>query len=197
MKTALKTAPTKYPVSLEEAKAHLNITLGWTEDDDYIKSLLYVATKKAEQFLRRRLITQTWYAYYDAWPDENYFVLPFGQLQSVTSVKYTETDTTQNTWSATEYNADTDADPGRVILEYDYVWPTETLHPQNPIVIEFVCGYGDTGADVEVNIKHAIKIIIDDLYNNRGDNLIGVSGQNLNASKCLLMPYRLHNVATE
>ncbi len=189
MKTALKTKPEKYPVSFEQAIDHLNLTLGWTEDDEYIKTLIKAATKKAEQYLRRRLITQTWYAYYDAWPrGKDDIVLPFGQLQSVTSIKYTDTAASQTTWSDTEYNTDTDADPGRVTLEYGYTWPTVTLHPQNPIVIEFVCGYGDSGGDVEDMIKHAIKVMIDDLYNNRGDILVGISAQNLKASGDLLMP---------
>lgn len=198
MKTAIKTVPAKYPVSLKEAKEHCNVTVGWTEDDEYIKTLITTATDKAEKYLRRRLITQTWYAYYDAWPKgSDEIVLPFGQLQSVTSVKYTETDATQNTWSTDEYNTDTDADPGRVTLEYGYSWPTETLHPQNPIVIEFVCGYGDDGSDVEDMIRHAMKVMIDDLYNNRGDVLVGISAQNLKATGDLLMPYRLHNVPTQ
>jgi uncharacterized phiE125 gp8 family phage protein len=199
MKTALKTAPTTYPVTLKQVKEHLNITVGWTEDDNILQALIKVATNRAEQFLRRRLITQTWYAYYNKWPDEDYFILPFGKLQTTVApiIKYTDTDSTQTTWSATEWNADNDADPGRIVLEYGYNWPTTTLHPQNPIVIEFVCGYGDSGSDVEVSIIHAIKIMIDDLYTNRGDMLIGVSMQNLKAAKDLLMPYRLHNVLTQ
>jgi len=200
MKTALKTAPATYPVTLKQAKEHCNITIGWTEDDNVLQALIVTATKKAEQYLRRRLITQTWYAYYDAWPrGEDAFILPFGQLQTSTApiITYTETDGTANTWAATDWNADVAADPGRIVLEYGYTWPTETLHPQNPIKIEFVCGYGDAGSDVEDMIIHAIKIMIDDLYNNRGDVLVGITSQNLKAVGDLLMPYRLHNVVTQ
>lgn len=200
MKSALKTAPAKYPLELDAVKEHMNITVGWTEDDEYIKTLLYTATKKAEQYLRRRLITQTWYTYYDAWPigtDE--IILPFGKLQASTApiLKYTDIDGTQTTWSSDEWNADTDADPGRITLEYGYTWPTVTLAPQNPIVIEFVCGYGDTGDDIEDSIKHAMKLIIDDLYNNRGDIVIGTITSNMKIVGDLLMPYRLHDIPTE
>ena len=65
------------------------------------------------------------------------------------------------------------------------------------IVIEFVCGYGDDGSDVEEMIRHAIKVMIDDLYNNRGDILVGITSQNLKAAGDLLMPHRLHNVPTQ
>ena len=101
MNPVLKTAPAKYPVELDAVKEHLNITRGWTEDDAYLKTLNLTATKKVEQYLRRRLITQTWYAYYDAWPKGDAIILPFGQLQTGTApiIIYTETDGTANTWS--------------------------------------------------------------------------------------------------
>lgn len=197
MIAVLKTAPAKYPVTLKEAKEHLNITLGWTDDDLSIIGHIKVATQKTEKFLRRKLITQTWYTYYDSWPCGDSIYLPFGKLQSVTSVKYTDTDGNQTEWSTDEYNTDIYSDPGRVILEYGYSWPQSSLHPQNPIVIEFVCGYGDAGSDVEDSIKHAIKLMIDDLYNHRGDIIVGVSSSNMRVSKDLLWPYRLHQRPTE
>jgi len=199
MNTVLKTAPLKQPIGLEEAKQHCNIPLGWTEDDTYIKTLIKAATKKAEQFLRRRLITQTWYAYYNAWPSCDSFILPFGKLQTGTapSVKYTDTDGDQKIWDTDEWNADTATDPGRIVLEYGYSWPTVALHPQNPIVIEFVCGYGLLGSTVEDMILHAIKLIIDDLYNNRGDVIIGVSSSKMMATEGLLWPFRLHEKPTQ
>lgn len=198
MNPVLKTKPDKLPVELKAVMEHVNIIPGWTEDDEVLKALNETATKKAEQYLRRRLITQSWYAYYDAWPTgTDAIILPYGKLQSVTTIKYTDTDGDQTTWSDTEYNVDTYSDPGRIVLEYGYTWPTTTLHPQNPIEVDFICGYGDTGADVEDMIKHAIKIIIGDYYNNREDMLIGMTAKDLKISKDLLMPYRLHGIPTE
>ena len=201
MKNVLKTAPASYPVSLEEIKQHLNIERGWTEDDDYLQTLRYTATKKAEQFLRRRLITQTWYAYYNEWPKGDYIILPFGQLQNVIDpiIKYTETDGDTTTWSTDggEWNSDVDQDPGRIVLEYGYPWPSYDLHPQNPIQIEFVCGYGLLGTDVEPMINHAIKLVIEDMYGNRGDVVIGMTTtSNLGVFQDLLTPYRIHGLAT-
>jgi uncharacterized phiE125 gp8 family phage protein len=196
MKTVLKTAPAKYPITLKEAKEHLNIGLDWTEDDDHIETLIVAATDKAEQFLHRRLITQTWYAYYDVWPLGNSFLIPFGQLQDGTapSVKYTDIDGDQTTWSSDEWNVDTYSDPGKIMLEYGYHWPTVSLHPQNPIVIEFVCGYGLTGSTVPAMIRHAIKLIISDLYENRETIAIGNTGIGfieLPTVKALLLPFKI------
>jgi len=205
MISAIKTPPTKYPVSLEDAKKHMNITLSWTDDDDIIQAHIKVATKKAEQFLRRRLITQTWYSYLDAWPSENYITLPFGQLQSVTGITYTTsanvatTSFTDASLTTTDnFDVDIKSDPGRIILEYGDSWPSETLWPMNPIQIEFVCGYGGAAATaaasvaaVPTMIKHAMRLIISDLYEIRGTEIEGMPIQKLKTVEALLTPYKL------
>lgn len=190
MNTVLVTAPVLRAVELAEAKQHMRID--HTNDDQYIEALCIVACDKAEKYLRRKLITQTWKGYLDDWPEGNSIILPFGKVQgNVTHVKYTDTDSTQTTWSATEYNTDNYSDPGRVVLEYGYTWPNESLHPQNPIEIQWVCGYGDTGESVEPMIIHAIKIMIADMYENREDVLIGQPSIKLNTVKALLFPHIL------
>ena len=196
MKTVLKTAPTNKPVTLREAKEHLRIVLGNTDEDDYLEALLDAAIERTEQFLRRRLITQTWYYYLDDWPGVDAIKLPYGKLQSVTSVKYTDSDGDQSTFSSANYIVDTNQDPGRVVLAYGETWPTATLYPSNPIEIEYVCGYGDDGSDVKAMIRHAIKLAISDLYENREPTFIG-QGFTLTETKAFercLWPYRLHEV---
>lgn len=192
MKIVLKTAPVKYPVSLKEAKEHLRLEIGQTEEDDYISSLIAAATDKAEQFLHRRLITQTWYYYLEAWPAGDTIIMPFGKLQSVTSVKHKDEDGDESTWTASEYIVDTDTDPGEIILGYEESFPTETLYPNNAIKIEFVCGYGVNGSDVPDMIRHAMKLIISDLYENRETEIIGVISSKLKTIENLLLPKTLY-----
>ena len=178
MKTRLKTKPVKYPVTMEEAKDHLNKDLDFTDDDSYIKTLIATSTQSAEQFLSRRLITQTWNLYLENWWywNQSYnnisLTIPFGRLQSVTSIKYKDQDGAETTWDAENYIVDTESDPGNIVLGYNKCFPTTCLYPSNPINIEFVCGYGLSGADVEDNIKHAIKLGISDLNENRETQII-------------------------
>ena len=189
IKTKLKTAPVKKPVSLDEAKEHLRVDIGWTDEDDYIEALIATATKIAESYLRRKLITQTWYQYLNFWPAGDSIILPFGNLQSVTSVEYTDTAGDDTEWSDTEYNVDIQSDPGRVVLEYGYSWPSASLHPQNPIVVEFVCGYGLSGSSVDERILQAIKIMISDMYENREDVIVGMTvTANLRGATAKLFP---------
>lgn len=191
----LYTAPTVYPVKLGDdiLQAHLG-TNAIFNDIQYrrIEMLIKVATDAAEKYTRRRFITQTWQVYLSAWPSGDSMKLPFGNLQSITHVKYTETDGTVTTWDSGEYNADIKQEPGRVVLEYGYTWPSASLHPQNPIEVQYVCGYGDTDTDVPESIRHAISVYVADLYENRQDiNFTNQQMTQLKTFESLLMPRRL------
>jgi len=194
MKTKLKTAPTDKPISRKEAKEHCRIILGNTDEDDYIDSLIDVAVARVEQFTRRRLITQTWYYYLNDWPCSDRIPMPYGNLQTVSSVKYTDSDGDQSTWTSSYYISDTDTDPGSIVLAYGETWPTATLYPSNPIEIEFICGYGDDDTDVPEPIRQAIKLHVSDLYENRESVTLGTIVHKSNAIESLLWPYILRGV---
>jgi uncharacterized phiE125 gp8 family phage protein len=190
MKFKLKTAPVLYPITLNEAKKQCEIG-SETFHDDYIEGLIAAATDQAEQYLHRRLITQTWYLYLDQWPSGTFFKLPFGRLQSVTSVKHKDEDGVESTMSSGEYIVDIQSEPGQIVLDYNESWPTDTLYPSNPITIEFVCGYGLTGASVPAMIKHAIKLTISDLFENRETEVYAMGHKKLGTWEALLFPYKL------
>jgi uncharacterized phiE125 gp8 family phage protein len=171
MKTTIKTAPTKEPITRALLKEHSRITTD--EDDDYIDNLIKTVRRQVEQITGRALITQTWYYYMDKWPSGNYFKLPYPPLQSVTSVKYIESDTTISEWSSGEYIVDTDSEPGRVVLDYGESFPGATLLPSNPIYTEFVCGYGDDRLDVPDDIRHAMLMLCAHYYEMREPTITG------------------------
>lgn len=194
MQTKIKTAPTVEPVSIDEAKRHCVIDLDDTDHDDYINGLITMAREWVESYTWRKLITQTWYAYLDDWPSKDWIELPFGELQSVTSVKYYDTDNTEYTWSTTEYIVGTEYQHGRITLADGYTWPNENLYPSAPIVVEFVCGYGDTAASVPASIKHALKMMIAETFENREMSIAGVSYQTMDTVYNLLSDYRLNDL---
>jgi len=146
MKIQNLTAPARHPVTLAEAKKQCEVDDTDTAHDTYIRALIAAATARAEQYLHRRLVTQTWRYYLDGWPIGDCIRLPFGRLQGVTSIKYTDSAGSETTWDTGEYIVDTDSEPGRIVLGYEKIWPTATLYPSSPIEIEFTCGYyaGDT-----------------------------------------------------
>jgi len=171
MKTTIDTAPTVEPITRALFKEHARISTD--ADDDYIDNLIKSVRRQVEQITGRALMTQTWIYYMDAWPAEDYFKLPYPPLQSVTSVKYLESDATVSTMSSGEYIVDTDSEPGRVVLDYGESWPSETLLPSNPIYTEFVCGYGDDKLDVPDDIRHAMLMLCSHYYEMREPTITG------------------------
>lgn len=151
-----------------------------SNEDDLLNSLIEAARKAMETHLNRAIITQTWYFYFNDFPASDRMRLGMGTLQSVTSVKYTDTDSSQSTFSTDYYEADTVAVPGEIVLKYGQSWPSATLKTVNPIVVEAVVGYGASSSYVPENIRQAILILISDLYEHRGDIVTGTIVAHLN-----------------
>jgi len=166
-----------------------------TAEDTLLTRLISAARNVVEQvILKRSLITQTWGYYLDEWPDVDYIELPYPPLQSVSSIKYTDSDDNETTLSTDDYDVDTVSEPGRVKLKYGKSWPSVTLRPMNPICLEYVSGYGDERSDIPEPIIQAILIIIGDLYEHREDTIIGISAQNIGVAEALLNSYRIWSI---
>ncbi len=190
----LKTAQSGLALSLAEAKTHLNIT--FATDDTLITAYIGAATQYCEQYCVRKLINQTWYLYLDEWPVGSFLEMPFGTLQSITSIKYYDVDDTEYTFSSGDYTVDTASVPGRVVLKYNETWPTESLRPDNPILIEYVTGYGAAQANIpDENIIHALKMMVAHFYENREPLYISTNSNTVTplpmAVDALLYPFRV------
>jgi len=189
----LATAPASVAVSTSDAKTHLRV--GFSDDDTYIAALVSVATAALENETNRKFITQTWDWYQDRFSGAS-IRLPFGSLQSVTSVKYTESDDTESTVATTVYDVVTWEDPGRVTLAYNQQWPTATLRAAGGVVTRFVCGYGDA-EDIPAPLIQALKLTIGHLYENRESVVVGQGLTAIElpqAAKALAFPYRIMSV---
>lgn len=147
-------------------------------EDDLLTSLIKTAREHIEDITRRQLLTATWDLYLDKWPDGNFIELPFGNLQSVTSVKYKDSAGTETTMTVTtQYLVETNGEQkGGVVLPYGVSWPSFTAYPSNPISIRFICGW-TTQAAIPYKIKAALKMICTDLYENRESQLLLVGSQ--------------------
>ena len=121
MKAVLATAATIYPITIDELMIYLRIDDDTGYEDDLLDNIIYAATKNAEDITRRALLTQTWKYYLDAFPGNDYFKLPFGNLQSAgLTVKYTNSAGTQTTMTVTtDYLVETNGEQcGRIVLPY-------------------------------------------------------------------------------
>jgi uncharacterized phiE125 gp8 family phage protein len=182
------TAPVLTPVTLTEAKKHLYITAAETADDEYITSLITVATNMVEHHTNRALLTQTW----DLWVDPNGYCLyrnhviriPRGPVQSVDVVEEIDEDGTATTIDETEYTADLISEPACIRFKSAR---TKRVHSR------YTAGY--TAADaIPAPIRHAVLLQIADLFENRTNEVVGASSSITLVSsgiEALLRNYRL------
>ena len=172
MALSLIAAPATEPISLDEAKAHLRVSV--TDDDALIEALIVAARERAEQETRRALITQTWDAIGRSFP--GVIRLPKPPLESVTHVKYFDTANVEQTLSALTFYkvsapAGADAAPGRISLRYGQVWPS-VYAEEDVVTVRFVAGYGDA-EDVPRTIKQGMLLAIGNWYANRETAVVG------------------------
>lgn len=157
------------PVTLAEAKAQCRVSID--EDDALIANLITAGREAVETIMRMGLANQTYDMYLNSWWSGD-LILPLPPLQSVTSIKYTDTDDVQTTWASSNYYVSTAQFPGRVVLKAETTLPTAELKEVDAIVIRFVSGYADS-ADMPQLIKQAILLTIGHLYENRENVVIG------------------------
>lgn len=178
------------PISLLEAKEHLNVTSD--SDDTYILSLISVARRSVEVMTQRSLVTKTLKLSLDSFGDSRELQLPMSNIQTVTSVKYYDEAGTLQTFSANSYWVDTSSSPGRICLRFGESWPIPQSDRPNSVIIEYDAGYGDK-AQVPSELKHAIKLLIGHWYANREDvaSVPYPHAQVPKAAEFLVMPYRV------
>ena len=147
-------------------------------EDDLLDAIITASREHIEDITRRALLTQTWYYYLDEFPGDDFIKLPFGNLQTVTSIKYKDTDGDETTMTlTTDYLVETNGDQcGRLVLPYGESWPGDSLYPSKPITIEYVCGW-TTAALVPYKIKAACRLLCADLYQNRESQVLTNAGQ--------------------
>lgn len=149
-----------------------------TAEDSLLTSKLQSAREVVEDETRRQLMLATYDYYLQSWPKGNAIRLPFGNLVSVTSVKWKDSAGTETTLTVTtDYIVETNGEGiGRVLLPYAGVWPSGALYPSNPITVRFICGYASAAA-VPSKVKDAILSIATDLWLNRESQTFTNSGQ--------------------
>lgn len=177
----LITAPAELPVTVDELKIHFSILT--TGDELLLGTLLKKAVEVAETMTTKRLITQTWEYTMDFLPP--HIVMPYAPLQSITSIKYIDTNGTEQTLASNKYKVDNVSIPGRVYPAYGVVWPM-VRSEINSVTVRFVCGYASSN-DVPSDIKSAIMMIAYDSFRYRGSMTTDkISIVSMSAEKLLL-----------
>ena len=169
MNLVLKTAPSGQVVSTIEAKAHLNVL--HSEDDDYIDTLIAVATEQAEEITGRQFLTATYELYMDELPFS--FGLPKPPMASVTSIEYIpDGQEAFTTLDSTLYMVGK-GDVTEIVRHPDATYP-DVENIIDGVRVTFICGYGEA-SDVPASIRHWIKKRVATLYEMCEDQSIGTT----------------------
>ena len=184
MGVQVTTAPTKEPITLAEARHHLN--LGHELDDPILAQYIGAAREAAESFTRRSFAQQTLTLTLDCFPEE--IVLPRPPVQSVTSIKYIDTDGAEQTLATSVYQFDGSAEAMPRIREaYGQSWPN-TRDQMAAVTIEYVAGYEKTPEAA----RQALLLMIGSFYEHREDQVIGSQAYLLPRNATwLLWPFRI------
>jgi hypothetical protein len=186
----IKTPPTVEPVAYQDLKTFARIDNN--DENDFLTSLVVTAREFAEKYTNRAFITQTWEMAFDYWSNsgeamcreyccygrdchilnhflsctENRIELDRPPLQSVTQIRTLDNDGNVTVINASEYLLDLRAEPG-VVSAITTPIGTRDL---KAIEIEYIAGYGDTGASVPQGIKTAILAWATEIYRSRIPN---------------------------
>lgn len=143
------TPPAALPVTVAEAKAHLNVE--HAADDTLILAYIETAVQLAQHLTDRQLVEAEYELVLDGFPRDpvlsqlagrpiGLIEFPKPPLLTVESIKYLDQDGVQQTLASTEYEVDSDGLVGRVYPAYGKCWPVTRAMP-NAVRLRFTCGW--------------------------------------------------------
>lgn len=157
-------APALKPVTLDQAKEQTRVS--GSDDDAYLESLISraVAYVDAQGVLGRAMVTQTW-AQSMQYPNGRVH-LKMATVQSLSAVKFYDDANVLQTANLADYRLVAGVDFAYVEPVIGSAWPT-AFDRIDAVQVEFMAGYG-LAADVPENICHALLLLIEHWYENRG-----------------------------
>lgn len=186
----LKTAPAAEPLTYSDAKSWLR--LPDDTDQTLVTAMIVSARQKVEQDTGRRLITQDYYLYMDAFPDDA-IVVPFEPLASVQSLRTTTAAGVTSTAAATIYQVDIASGPPRIFLADDQSWPSD-LRAHRGIEWTLRLGYGAAGSSVPGPLVEAMRWLLTMWYG-AGRAGGGAVPQRWAGYDALIAPFRLPGIS--
>lgn len=176
-------------LTLDDVRAHLNLpaSLG---NDAYLASLVRAATKAAETYTGLSLLSQTVQDQHDGFPcGRTPIVLRLSPVTAITSIAYTDTAGDSQTWTNGEYVTDLVSSPARIAPGVDYFYPS-TSTKIGSVQVTYTAGFGSTAASVPQDIIHAVRMLVADYYENRGE----APREMRTSVQALLAPYVVYEI---
>jgi uncharacterized phiE125 gp8 family phage protein len=202
------------PIDIADLKSHLRIDEVDDGQESYLNILIGTAVKYAENYMNRRLITQTWRTYRNNFLDEPCIEIQRNRFQKLTLFKYYDQNGVLQDLlpqlNTMYYITDEPDGYSQIIPLPGQMFPSigQIQQRKQAVIIEFKLGYGDLKTDVPSPLKMALLNHCAFLYANRGDSdnagseASGGSIDNSslasvpNASMAIYNQYRIRDFAT-
>ena len=172
---------TTYPITLAEAKKHLNIEIGFTDDDDYITQLIKEATSNAENYIDSDIaLTSNVYTEYDF--GGSLIVVDVSPLITVSAISYLDDDENATAITPGDQIIQKGLQKFNIILD-DAISTIE-------LTITFTSGYASNWPEA---IKRAILLQIGDWFDVQRGSLISKAFNDSDAFYRTLNFYKKHS----
>jgi uncharacterized phiE125 gp8 family phage protein len=159
------TAADSEPLSIQEAKVHLNLPVAQNYHDVKLAGLIRTATLEVENRTGWKLMDQTIELVLDGFPNSEEIRLEAGGITAITSVKYDDINGTEQTWASTNYFTALQGTRPRLVKKPTVGWPTTQNGKPQSVRIRMQAGVADRKTLPEHFIT-AIKLLIAYWYEN-------------------------------
>ncbi len=173
MTSYLLSGPAVEPVTLVETKVFLRVSDN--AEDGFISTLITAARLHIEGTTGRALISQSWRTVHDCWPQNRQIILPVAPLMSITQIIVYDNAGDPTTLSLAQFQPENKVSPARIFVPSSIVGLPE-MREHNGIEIDYVAGFGATGADVPADLRQALLSLVGYWFEHRDAVVIAGSG---------------------
>jgi hypothetical protein len=179
------------PLTLADAKAYARVDL--SDDDAPITALIAAARRRVEKETGLALLTQSWVAVLDRWPDgtsggglssswwdgvregplmmlspSGVIEIPKRPFQAVTQIRLRDAYGSFVTVDPSIYYTEVSDMRGRILRVLGKIWPVIIMAPRSAIEISFTAGFDAAPySGVPDDLVLAIKMLVKHWYDNR------------------------------
>ncbi len=157
MTSYLLAGPVDEPLSLAEAKAFCRVDDD--TEDGLIGTLIAAARLHVESVTGKALIAQSWRLVLDCWPPSREIRLPVAPLLSLTAVTAYDEDGEAHEIGLPQFLPETSVAPARLFLPLT-IEGEPALRERDAIEIDYLAGYGNDAANVPVDLKQALLMLV-------------------------------------
>lgn len=168
------TAAAALPISVDDAKSHMNVS--HATDDNLIDSYIRAATALIEARTNRCFVTQTRKCVMNGFADKRYVhnrrIYPArSPLKSVSSITYVDSSAgTTSTLPSSDYIVSANERPSCISEAYEATWPSPRVRDGN-VIVTYIAGHSTVASGVPYNVKLAIQQVVAHWYRNRESHL--------------------------